>query len=253
MLDVPLPFELPPPDATPSVASRPPRVPCDDPTATPEQHTDLPLPLSGNGGSSRRTADAAEAATLELLLARLDRLLAVPAAPPLAEADYRQVRSWAERAAATLASRSEGLKLVRQVERVLAEECRTARQIGCAQERIEQRRALAQERAAGTHWQRRDGGRRANQPTHVDVDPAAWRGAKAAAAKKGMTIGYYVGVLVRSAVEHDLPVSDACATISHLFARIDVDKPTWLAFRAQCHALGVPVARGVGLLVEVAA
>jgi hypothetical protein len=195
--------------------------------------------------------DAAEAATLERLLERLDRLLAVPAAPPLAEADYRQVRSWAEQAAATLASRSDGLKLVRQVERVLAEECRTARQIGCAQERIEQRRALSEERAAGTHWHRRDSGRRAKQPTHVDVDPMAWRRARADAAKNGMTIGYYVGILVRSAVGHDdLPVVDAYATTAHLFARIDVDQPTWHAFKALCQGRGLTAARGVGAVVE---
>lgn len=146
--------------------------------------------------------------------------------------------------------RREALKLVRQVERVLAEECRTARQIGCAQERIEQRRAMAMERAAGTHWQRRDGGRRAKQPTHVDVDPAAWRRAKADAATKGMTIGHYVGVLLRSAVEDDLKVVDAYATTSRLFARVDVDKPTWHVFRALCEGSGLTTARGVGAVVE---
>ena len=66
-----------------------------------------------------------------------------------------------------------------------------------ANERIAQRLALAEERAAGTHWKRRDAGRRAKQPIHVDVDPAAWRRAKATASKKGMTIGHHVGTLVR--------------------------------------------------------
>ncbi|MBA2282867.1 MAG: hypothetical protein H0W25_16795 [Acidimicrobiia bacterium] len=196
---------------------------------------------------------AAEAVTLEQLLDHLDRLLSVPAAPSLADADRRAVRLWAEEAAAGVVSRREGLKLVRQVERVLADESRTAIQVGCAKERIEMRLALAKERAAGTHWQRRDSGRRAKQPTHVDVDPAAWRRTKATAAKKGMTIGHYVGTLVRSAAERELPVVDTYASTTHLFARVDVDKPTWDAFKARCHDQGVSAARGVGLVVERAA
>lgn len=175
------------------------------------------------------------------------------AAPSLHGVDHRAVEQWAERAAAGLVSRREALKLVREVERLLAEERRTARQVAHAQERIEQRLKLAKERAAGTHWKRRDSGRRAKQPTHVDVDPAAWRRAKAIAAKKGTTIGHYVGTLVRSATEHDLPPVDSYASTAHLFARVDVDKPTWDAFKAHCHDQGVPAARGVGLVVEAAA
>ncbi len=223
------------------------------PAPSAESHddvTDLPLPLCGNSGSVRRSVHAAEATTLEQLLDRLDRLLAVPAAPPLAETDWRVVRRWAEEAATGVAIRSEGLKLVRQVERVLADESRTAIQIACAQERIEQRLALANEHAAGTHWKRRDEGRRAKQPTHVDVDPAAWRRTKAAAARKGMTIGYYVGTLVREAADCGLAEVDAYATTTHLFARVDVDKPTWEAFKSRCYERGVTTARGVGLLAE---
>lgn len=192
---------------------------------------------------------AAEAVTLSQLLDRLDRLLAVPAAPSLGDVDSRAVRRWAEEAAEGLVSRREGLKLVRQVERVLAEQRRTAMQIICANERITQRLALAA-RAAGTHWKRRDSGRRAKQPTHVDVDPAAWRRAKAAAARKGMTIGHYVGTLVRSAAEQHLPPVATYGSTVRLFARIDIDGPTWQAYKARCHDRGVSAARGVGLVVE---
>jgi len=250
MTDTPLPFELPPPDLTPAKPAHQQAAPADRCPRTPGQHTDLPLPLCGNGGSVRRSVHAAEAVRLEQLLDHLDRLLSVPAAPSLADADRRAVRLWAEEAAAGVVSRREGLKLVRQVERVLADESRTAIQVGCAKERIEQRLALAKERAAGTHWKRRDSGRRAKQPTHVDVDPAAWRRAKATAARKGMTIGHYVGTLVRSGADDGLPDIDAYASTSHLFARLDVDKATWDAFRARCLDRGASTARGVGVLVE---
>jgi hypothetical protein len=193
---------------------------------------------------------AAEAATLRELLNDLDRLLAVPAAPPLDDVDWRTVQRWAEEAAKGLISRREGLKLVRQVERVLADKSHTAMLVRHANERIAQRLALAEERAAGTHWERRDAGRRAKQPTHVDVDPAAWRLAKATASKKGMTIGHFVGTLIRDAASCGLPEIDAYATTTPLFARLDADKPTWATFKARCDERGVTIARGVGATVE---
>ena len=97
MKDIPLPFELPPPDPTPTRPRASSRVSADDDQPpTPRQHTDLPLPLCGNGGSSRRAVHAAEAATLRELLDHLDRLLSVPAAPPLDDVDWRTVQRWAE-------------------------------------------------------------------------------------------------------------------------------------------------------------
>lgn len=248
MNNEPLPFELPPPDPTPS---RRPRVHAELPPATPRHDTDLPLPLCGNSGSDRGAVHAAEALTLRQLLHKLDRLIKVPAAPPLDDLDSRTVHRWAEEAAEGLASRRAGLRLIREVERVLAEESYTRMRIWGANERITKRLALVEERAAGTHLKRRDAGRRAKQPTHVDVDPAAWRRAKATASKKGMTIGHYVGTLVRGAAEGGLPEVDAYATTGHLFARVDVDASTWAAFKACCHDRGITIARGVGVAVEV--
>lgn len=229
MKNEPLPFALPPSDPTPS---RPPRVAADPMPLTPRHDTDLPLPLSGNSGSSRGAVHAAEAATLRQLLDKLDRLIKVPAGPPLDDVDSRTIHRWAEEAAEGLVSRRDGLKLIREVERVLAEESFTRMRIRGAEERLTKRLALVDERAAGSHWRRRDAGRRAKHPTHVDVDPAAWRRAKAVASRKGMTIGHYVGTLVRDAAEHGLPDVDAYATTARLFARVDVDKPTWNALRS---------------------
>ena len=144
---------------------------------------------------------AAEAATLRQLLDHLDRLLAVPAAPPLARCRLARGGALGRGSPRKVSSAvAKGLKLVRQVERVLADEShnRDARIIH-ANERIAQRLALADERAAGTHWKRRDAGRRAKQPTHVDVESIPPPGVerRRQAAKKGMTIGHYVGTLVR--------------------------------------------------------
>lgn len=249
MKNEPLPFELPPPDPTPS---RPPRIPAEPTPATPRHDTDLPLPLCGNSGSNRGAVYAAQAVTLRQLLDKLDRLIKMPAGPPLDDLDSRTVHRWAEEAAEGLASRRAGLRLIREVERVLAEESYTRTRIWGANERITKRLALVEERAAGTHWKRREAGRRAKQPTHVDVDPAAWRRAKAIASKNGMTIGQYVGALVRGAATGGLPEVGAYATTARLFARVDVDKPTWDAFRARCHEHAVTAARSVGIVVETA-
>jgi hypothetical protein len=254
MRDVPLPFELPPPDPTPSRPTRPTRVPVDHEPSTPRHHTDLPLPLCGNSGSSRRSAHAAEAATLRQLLDHLDRLIKHPAAPPLDDVDWRTVRRWAEAAAEGLVSRREGLKLVRQVERVLADESHTAVRIRHANERIAQRLALAEERATSTHWKRRDAGRRAKQPTHVDVDPAAWRRARAEAVRQGIGIGEYVGRLItRSPGGRGCENGGADVATVRLFARLAVSRETWAQFVADAHERGITVARAVGLLVESAA
>ena len=97
-------------------------------------------------------------------------MLAVPNAPPLANSDYSDVRRWAEQAAGGLASRREGLKLVRQIERVLAEEHRTARQISCTEERIERRR-LDRERRGVLRAQRRRRAGRAEQDRRREHGP----------------------------------------------------------------------------------
>jgi hypothetical protein len=196
---------------------------------------------------------AFEAATLRELLDHLDRLNKLPAAPPLHETDRRVVERWAEEAAAGIASRRTGIKLVQQVESVLSNEVTSGLRIEYAKERIAAKLVVAEEREAGTYWKRRDASRRAKQPTHVDVDPAAWRRARALASKKGMTIGHFVGTLVKRAAERGVPEVDAYATTGHVFARVDVDKPTWDAFRGCCQDRGVTIARGVGLVVERAA
>lgn len=256
MNNIPLPFDLPPPDATPTKPTPLSRVPADDQTATPGQHTDLPLSLRGNGGSSRRAADDAEAATLEQLFEKLDRLLSIPAAPSLNDADHRAVERWSERAAAGLASRGEALKLVREVERLIADERRNARQVAYAEERIVQKLELARERAAGTHWKRRDSGRRAKQPTHVEVDPAAWRRARAEAARHGLGIGEFVGRLVAQEVlaPERGPISPLGQILesgrARIFARLAVERAPWEMFVARSAQARLTVARHVGLVVE---
>ena len=252
MKDIPLPFKLPPP--TPAKPARPQRVPADRDSPTPEQHTDLPLSLRGNGGSGRRAGDQAEVARLEQLMEKLDRALSTPSAPSLHDVGHRAVERWAEQAAAGLVSRRAALKLVREVERLLADERRTARQLGHAEERIAQRIAVARERATGTHWKRRDSGRRAQQPTHVEVDPAAWRWGRTAAARQGVGIGELVGRLVISSeVGSFESVDEPGPSTVRLFARLAVPRARWTTFVCNSHDLGLTASRAVGILVERAA
>jgi hypothetical protein len=95
---------------------------------------------------------------------------------PLHDADHRAVEPWAAAAAAGLASRRDALKLVREIERLLAEERPTARQVGHAQERIEQKLELANE-------------------------PVAWRRARALAAQQGIGVGQFAPPASRGGVD----------------------------------------------------
>jgi hypothetical protein len=211
----------------------------------------LPLSLRGNGGNGS-SADASDLATIDGLLDRLDRLLRVPSAPPLADVAPRAVLQWAEEAAAALVTRREGLELVRLVESKLAEASATARSIDSAQERLEAKRHIVEERAAGTYWRRRDAGRRAQRPTQLLVDPEAWSDMKDVAARSGRTVGESVGALVtRCVADRSLELCEIAGGRA-TFARLVVDDDTWTRFAALCRSKGIPIRRAVGVLVETA-
>ena len=223
-----------------------------------ETHTDLPLPQSGNGGNLARPSERRLAAA-DLLLA-LDQAMAVPVTPPLHDVDHRAVVEWANAAARDLLFRDERRRLVREVLRVLDDEWKTAERIERLRERIQSREAKQRARAEGTYWATREGGRRAQQPTHVDVDPEAWALARAAAARAGLGVGEYVGRLISeevstpmarpSAVDGGERASDGAGRRARQFARLAVDKSTWAKFVAQSQQANVTVARHVGLVVE---
>lgn len=216
-----------------------------------ETVTDLPLTQSVNGVSRRPPDSGRASVTVEELLAALDQALLVPVAPPLHETDRRVVKAWVEEAARGLLYRRDRTRLVRDVLRILDDEWRSTRTVANVREQVIRKAELRQAREDGTYWTRRDSGRRANQPTHVDVDPDAWRRAKALAARQGVGIGEYVGGLIAAEVRapsRRLP-PPAAPTV-RLFARVAIEHGEWRAFVADTHGAGLTVQRRIGLIVE---
>lgn len=236
------------------MSERPEQLPLDldDDRVKPLEHcTDLPLSPGGNSGNSGRPDAGAAAIRLTDLLARLDEALLVPLAPPLHDADYGAVHAWVEQAADGLRWRRERTELIREVGKILHDEFRTGRTIELLRETIANRAEQHREMQDGTYWQRRDGGRRAQQPTHVEVDPAAWQRAKVVATRQGVGIGEYVGRLIiaelRAPSRRRVPAPDQT---TRLFARLAVDKDDWRAFAADTREAGLTLQRRIGLLVE---
>lgn len=161
------------------------------------------------------------------------------------------MRAWVDEAAEGLRWRRDRTELIRAVDKLLHDDFRTARTAELLREQIDAQIEREREMAAGTYWQRRDGRRRAQQPTHVDVDPAAWQRAKALATNQGVGIGEYVGRLVAAEVRAPsrryVPPSPQT---QRLFARLAVEKDVWRTFVASAHELGLSVSRRVGLLAE---
>lgn len=156
-----------------------------------------------------------------------------------------------EEAAEGLRWRRERAAMIREADRLLHEEFRTRQTIEVQREQLTSKAAQQREKEAGTYWRRRDGGRRAQQPTHVQVDPAAWRRAKALAARQGVGIGEYVGRLILA--ELRAPSRRRAAApeaTTHLFARLVIEKDGWRRFVASTRELDVTVQRRVGLIVE---
>lgn len=220
--------------------------------AQPPKHcTDLPLPPCGNSGSRHPKASDRTEPVAEQLLAALDEALVVPVAPPLHEMDWRVVESWVEEAARGILFRRDRMRLVRQAMRAVHEERRTARQIGYLREQVEQQEARRRARAAPDYWARRERGRRAQQPAHVDVETDAWRRAKALAARQGVGIGEYVGRLVVAELRApSRRIVEAPTETTRLFVRLAVEKDQWREFVASARDAGLTVSRRLGLLVE---
>jgi hypothetical protein len=220
-----------------------------------DTRTDLPLPQCGNGGSPARSSE--RVVTAADLLAALEPAMAVPVAPPLHEIEPRAVVAWAEASADGLVFRRDRRRLVREVLRLLEDEWSTAQQVERLRQQITSRDEEQRARTVGTYWMRRDSGRRAQQPTHVDVEPEAWVQAKAAARRHEVGVGEYVGRLVVNAIlrpaSAPTPLSSEltpCNRRTRLFARLAVEKPTWKEFVALSAETHVTVARHVGLVVE---
>ncbi len=218
-------------------------------------HTDLPLPQSGNGGNKSYASNAPAQPTAAELMRALDEALLIPEGPALHELDPQAVLDWAQAATRGLVFRRDRVRLVRQVLQVLDDEWRSAYAADLLRQQIEAREQDRVARAEGTYWRRRDNFRSAQQPTHVVVDIKAWRRAKAEALSRNTTVGVIVGGLVAAEVvrprKRDRPAEAGNSEI-RLFARLAVEKETWVVFRSLAAGSHMAVERFVGTLVEAA-
>lgn len=215
-----------------------------------ETHTDLPLTQSVNGGNVAPRSERLP--TLADLVAALDQAMLVPIAPPLQDVDHRAVVEWARAAARDLLFRDERRRLVREVLRLLDDEWKSAERIESVREQILSRDAAQRAKKDGTYWRRRESGRRAQRPIHVEVERAAWSEARADASRRGLGIGEYVGRLIVGEVAHPSVGGTVGEErqLCRLFARVDVADETWAALVARARAIHVTASRLVGLLVE---
>lgn len=227
---------------------------------TSNQCTDLPYPLCGNGGNP---ADPS-LTTLDEVRRLLDLADRVVPAPPLADVDPASVRRWIDAATAALVSRREAIRLARAVERILDEHWGTTMWIDRQREVLARREAQHQAKADGRYWKEREAGRRSQQPTHVEVDPVAWKLLKAKAAAQRRTVGALVGHLVAQEVHrctgsgNPPPLrrgnrnGQSQGRHANLFARLEVSKERWQQFRSIAAQRDITIARYVGIIVEKA-
>jgi predicted DNA-binding ribbon-helix-helix protein len=117
-------------------------------------------------------------------------------------------------------------------------------------------------RADGAYWAAAEARRTARRPTHVDVDPEAWKAVRQIAVRQGITVGRLVGdLVVRETQRLDrggTPLSETSGRRgpsgsgrrARRFARLEVDLGPWTTLRSGAIAANLTVARYVGLLVE---
>jgi len=192
-----------------------------------------------------------------------EALDAVPA-PPLQRTDPAAIHAWVNAVQAGVGHRRELRRAARAIEQALWEQYLTAEQVRREQEREARHRMAMEARADCSYWAAAEARRSAQRPTHVDVDPEAWRAIRQLAVRRGVTVGRFVGELVvREAQRLDRGGQPLSATSgrrgpsgegrrAQRFARLEIDLGPWTTLRAGAIAGTLTVARYVGLLVESA-
>lgn len=234
-------------------------------TSSAERHdevTDLPLPLCGNGGNHGPATPALQAAGVEDVLALLDEARASLPRPPLDDLRAAAVKEWIELVNECLLSRADRRRLAREAMRVLDDALRADLAAERLRERADHQEAIHKSKEDGTYWAVRDRRRKAQQPTHVEVDSDEWATFKARTLGRDRSLGEAAGYLVHAEVSRCKgrwqlpPLIDSRPGVSclgrrgQLFARLVVSKQTWREFRGLAARRRITVARYVGLLVE---
>jgi hypothetical protein len=190
-----------------------------------------------------------------------EALDAVPA-PPLQRIDPAAVHAWVKAVRTGIGDRGERRRAARAIEQVLWEEYLTAEQVRREQERQARHRLAVEARADGSFWAAVEARRMAQRPTHVDVDPEAWKAVRQLAVRRGVTVGRLVGELVVRETQRldrgGTPLSHSSGRRGPVgegrrarrFARLEIDLGPWTTLRAGAIAGNLTAARYVGLLVE---
>lgn len=192
----------------------------------------------------------------ELLMAAWMTLPGVP----MAAQTLDDVRAFVADVDATARHASVARRLAREVHAAVTAQEEIEWRIGEDMRRMRERGAELAAKKDGTYWRERDARRVAKQPTHVLVDPDAWQAMKDEARRQRTTVGELVGGWVESMVEDPdhlaewredgLPNRDGKAPLIDMVSRIDVHPEEWAWAKGDAAALGVRVARFVGLVVE---
>ena len=218
----------------------------------------MPLTQSVNGGNQVAAPNIESEDPWSLLDDAARRL----PDPPIDVLDAQAVFEWVARASASLVFREDRRRLAREAMRILERDFQTAMNVGRLRQQLERQQADHWARQVGTYWADRDKRRRAQQPTHVDVDLDAWRAIRADAVRRGRGVGQDVGHLViqevtRCTSSPTLPAVNGGrrgppggGRRATLFARLVVTRPTWQTFRSLAAERDITVARYVGWLVE---
>lgn len=227
-----------------------------------DEVTDLPLPLRGNGGNHVPVAPASELAEAEEVLALLDEAQEPLPRPPLDVLRAAAVKEWVELVNKRLLFREDRRQLAQEAMRALDDDLRADLAAERLRRQAERQDAVHRAKEAGTYWVDRDRRRKAQQPTHVEVDPAAWMALRAQFLGRGRSLGESVGYLVHAEVvrcsrrpqlprlSSDRREPSPAGRRAKLFARLAVGKPTWHEFRELAAHREITVARYVGVLVE---
>jgi hypothetical protein len=231
-----------------------------DASTPPSTDTDLLWPQSGNSGNNvGRLVDVLVREGVlpgDLLMAAWMTLPGVP----MAAQTVKEVQAFVADVDATRRHAYLARQLAHEVHAAVMAHKELEWRIREDMRRMREREAELEARQEGTYWRERDGRRVAKQPTHVLVDPDAWRAMKDEARRQHTTVGELVGVWLQDTVSdpsqladgkrQSLPNRRGKSPLLHMVSRIDVDKDDWAWAKTDAASLGVTIARYVGMVVE---
>jgi hypothetical protein len=234
-----------------------------DPTF-PKPDTDLPLPKVGNSGNNveRLVQLLVQEGILpgDLLMTAWQTLPAAPLGTQSAAELRTFVAEVRERARLLSFTR----ELAWQVHEAVTAQHELERRLDDDIRRMRDWENDQRAKCEGTYWPERDNRRTARQPTHVLVDPEAWRAMKRAAHLQRTTVGELVAGWVRGMAQEpsqaangkvlgkvsSLSNSDGKVPLDHIVCRLAITRDDWARVKAHATTLGFTVARYVGLAVE---